>query len=151
MRCVHQEATERVGANRLGQNSRWKRGLTYRRTEETALYSSGHGRNEILFIGRGLAYHKTEETNLLWSKQCPVDREGCGVLQNGGNRLVLECYGRNGGPVHREGCGVSQTGLREILFISTVALLQPPLATVHPPSTSSSLHLRMFIHVLLFI
>ena len=29
--------------------------------------------------------------------------------------------------------------------------LQPPQATVHPPSTSSSLHLRLFIHGLLFI
>src|SRR5918996_857300 len=27
----------------------------------------------------------------------PVHREGCGVQQNGGNRLVLERYGRNGG------------------------------------------------------
>ena len=26
----------------------------------------------------------------------PVDREGCGVPQNGGNRLVLERYGQNG-------------------------------------------------------
>src|SRR3954464_11777569 len=40
----------------------------------------------------------------------PVDREGCGVPQNGGNGLVLERYGRNGGPVHREGCGVPQNG-----------------------------------------
>ena len=38
-----------------------------------------------------------------------------------------------------------------MLFISTVDPLQPPLATVHPPSTSSSLHLRLFIHGLLFI
>ena len=53
----------------LGRNSRWKRGLAYRRTEETALCSTGHIRNGILFIGRGLAYHKTEETNLLWSKR----------------------------------------------------------------------------------
>ena len=52
MRRVHQEATERVGANRLGQNKRWKRGLAYCRTEETALCSTGHVRNGILFIGR---------------------------------------------------------------------------------------------------
>ena len=69
MRRVHREATERVGANRLGRNSRWKRGLAYRRTEETALCSTGHVRNGILFIGRGLAYRKTEETDLLRSKR----------------------------------------------------------------------------------
>ena len=65
MRRVHREATESVGANRLGRNMRWKRGLAYRRTEETALCSTGHGRNGILFIGKGLAYRKTEETYLL--------------------------------------------------------------------------------------
>ena len=80
-----------------------------------------------------------------------VDREGCGVQQNGGNGLVLERYGRNGGPVHREGVAYRKMGLHGILFISTVDLLQPPRATVHPPSTSSSLHLRLFIHGLLFI
>ena len=67
-RRVHGEATECVmfierqwnaccssGANRLGRNSRWKRALAYRRTEETALCLTGHGGNGILFIGRGLA------------------------------------------------------------------------------------------------
>src|SRR5215216_5301710 len=57
-RRVHGEATECVvsigrqrnmlcssGANRLGRNSRSKRGLAYRRTEETTLISTGHGRN----------------------------------------------------------------------------------------------------------
>ena len=77
----------------LGQNNRWKRGLAYRRMEETALCSTGHGLNGILFIGRGagvpqnggnrpltvetgvlligrgVAYHKTEETDLLRSKR----------------------------------------------------------------------------------
>jgi hypothetical protein len=76
----------------------------------------------------------------------PVDREGCGVPQNGGNGLVLERYGRNGGPVHREGCGVPQNGTpRDTVHLhrrpppastgycsSTVDLLQPPPATVHP-------------------
>src|SRR3954464_12898940 len=53
----------------LGRNRRWKRGLAYRRTEETALCSTGHVRNGIMFIGRGLAYRKTEETDLLRSKR----------------------------------------------------------------------------------
>ena len=37
--------------------------------EETALCSTDHVRNGILFIGRGLAYRKTEETDLLRSKR----------------------------------------------------------------------------------
>ena len=53
----------------LGRNSRWKRGLAYHRTEETALCSTGHGRNGILFIERGLAYRKMEEMDLLRSKR----------------------------------------------------------------------------------
>ena len=69
MRHVHREATERVGANRLGRNSQWKRFLAYRRTEESALCSTGHVRNGILFIGRGLAYCNTQEMDLLWSKR----------------------------------------------------------------------------------
>src|SRR3954465_12814126 len=49
----------------LGWNRQWKRGLAYRRTEETALCSTGHVRNGILFIRSGLAYRKTDETDLL--------------------------------------------------------------------------------------
>ena len=48
----------------LGRHRRWKRGLAYRRTEETTLCSTDHVQNGILFIGRGLAYRKTEETAL---------------------------------------------------------------------------------------
>ena len=95
--------------------------------------STGHVRNGILFIGRGLAYHKTEETDLLWSKGGHVDREGCGVPQNR----------RNGPPTVETGVlfigrGVAyrKTGLHGILFISTVDLLQPPRAPVHPASTA---------------
>ena len=79
-------------------------------------------------------------------KRDPVHREGSGVPQNGGNGLVLERYGQNGGPVHREGCGVPQNGTpRDTVHLhrrpppastgycsSTVDLLQPPPATVHP-------------------
>ena len=81
------------GANWLGWNSRWKQGLAYRRTEETALCSTGHVQNGgpvdregcgvpqnggngpptvetgVLLIGRGVVYRKTEETDLLRSKQ----------------------------------------------------------------------------------
>ena len=59
---------------------------------------------------------------------------------------MLERYGRNGGHVHREGCGVPQNGTpRDTVHLhrrpppasmgycsSTVDLLQPPPATIHP-------------------
>ena len=43
------------------------------------------------------------------------------------------------------GVAYRKTELHGILFISTIDLLQPPRATVHPPSTSSSLHGLLFI------
>ena len=82
----------------------------------------------VLLIGRGVAYHKTEETDLCWSPTVET-----GVL------------------FIRRGVVYRKTGLHGILFISTVDPLQLPRATVHPPSTSSSLHLRLFIHGLMFI
>ena len=84
MRRVHREATECVGANRLGRNRRWKQGLAYRRTEETALCST------------------------TWSKRDPVHQEGYGVPQNEGNRLLFDLLRSKRGPVDREGCGVPQ-------------------------------------------
>ena len=110
--------------------------------------------------------------DLLRSKWDPVHREGCGIPQNGGNRLLFDLLRSKRDPVDQEGCGVPQNrlvlerygrnGVRRgvayrkmrlhgLLFISTVDLLQPPRATVHPPSTSSSLHLRLFIHGVMFI
>ena len=83
MRRVHREATERVGANRLGRNGMrgrvhregldgtgdgneaWR--ITERRKRpcvRPATFETG-----VVFIGRGLAYHKMEETDLLRSKR----------------------------------------------------------------------------------
>ena len=75
MRHVHREATERVGANRLGRNG--MRGRVHRE----GLDGTGDGneawhtaqrrkrtfyvRNGVLLIGRGVAYNKMEETDLL--------------------------------------------------------------------------------------
>ena len=79
MRHVHREATERVGANRLGRNG--MRGHVHRedldktgdgnkawRTAQRRKQTS-YVRNGVLLIGRGLAYRKTEETDLLRSKR----------------------------------------------------------------------------------
>ena len=79
MRRVHREATERVGANRLGWNGmrghvHWE-GLDTTGNGNEALRTTqqrkrtSYVRNGVLLIGRGLAYRKTEETDLLWSKR----------------------------------------------------------------------------------
>ena len=64
---------------------------------------------------------------------------------------MLERYGRNRGPLHREGCGIPQNGTpRDTVHLHR----RPPLASTSycsSPSTSSSLHLQLFIHGLLFI
>ena len=82
----------------------------------------------VLLIRRGVTYRKAEETDLCWSATVKM-----GVLFIG------------------RGVAYRKTGLHGILFISTVDPLQPPWGTIHPPSTSSSLHPRLFIHALLFI
>ena len=132
----------------------------------------------VLLIGRGVAYRRTEETDLLRSKQGSCSSGG---VWRTAKRRKRTSYGRNGGPVDREGCGIPQngrngpptvetgvlfigrgvayrkteetdlcwsatvetgvlfigrgvayrkTGLHGILFISTVDLLQPPRAIV---------------------
>ena len=76
---VHREATERVGANRLGRNR--MRGRVHRegldgtgdgneawRTAQLRKRTS-YIRNGVLLIRRGAAYRKTEETDLLRSKR----------------------------------------------------------------------------------
>ena len=109
----------------------------------------------VVFIGRA------------WTEQPMETRPG--VPQNGGNGLVFDRPRLKRDPVHREGSGVPQnggngppmvetgvlligrgvayrkTGLHGILFISTIDPLQPPRATVHPQSTSSSLHGLLYI------
>ena len=82
--------------------------------------------------GNGLVFDRPR------SKRDPVNREGCGVAQNGRNGLVLERYIETGVLFIGRGVAYHKTGLHGLLFISTVDLLQPPRATVHPLSTSSS-------------
>ena len=117
----------------LGQNRRWKRGLAYRRTEET---------------------------NLLHSEQGPADREGCGVPQNGGNGPpTVETGSCSSGGVwrttKRDSMGYcssplsTSSSLHGLLFIHR----RPPLASTcdcsSTGSCSSSLH-RALVHRLLF-
>ena len=165
---VHGEATECVlfirrqrnaccssGANRLGRNTRLKQGLAYRRTEEMALCSTSHGGNRILFIGRGLAYHKMEETDFCWTSygqnRVPLTGRGVAYHKTEETDLCWNATVEMGVLFIGRGVAYRKTGLHGILFISTVDLLQPPRATVHPPSPFSSLHPRLFIHRLLFI
>ena len=85
----------------------------------------------------------------------PVDREGCGVPQNGGNGPPTV---ETGVLLIRRGVAYRKTGLHGILFISTVDLLQPPRAPVHTASTArystgycSTTPPRAPLHRLLFI
>ena len=55
-------------------------------SERNASYCSSGGLGQNNRWKRGLAYRTMEETDLLRSERGPVDREGCGVPQNGGNR-----------------------------------------------------------------
>ena len=105
-------------------------------------------------IGRGVAYRKTDETDLCCCAMVETRSYSSGGVWRTVKRRKRTSYGRNGGPVDREGCGVPQngrngpptvemgvlfigrgvayrkTGLHGILFISTVNLLQPPRSTV---------------------
>src|SRR3954467_12066533 len=72
MRRVHRDATERVGANRLGQNG--MRGHVRRE----GLDGRGDG-NEAWRIAQ-----RRKQTSY-GRNRGPVDRGGCGVPQNGGN------------------------------------------------------------------
>ena len=118
----------------IGNQPAWteqpKQGLTYRRTEETGLLFDRvrSKRGPVDREGSGVPQNRGKRLVLdrVRSKRGPVDREGCGVPQNGAKRIVLERLRSKRGPVDREGCGIPQNGT--------------PRATVHPPLTSSSLH-----------
>ena len=126
---VHWEAAECVMF--IGRQPAWteqpKRGLAYRRMEEMALYSTGHGRNGILFIGRGLAYRKTEETDFSWTS---YGRNGVLLIGRGVAYRKTEetdlCWSatvETGVLFIRRGVAYHKTGLHGLLFISTVDLL----------------------------
>ena len=151
MRHVHGEATEcvafmgrqrnahvhREGLDGIGDgNKDWR---TAQRRKRTSYVQNG-----VLLIGRGLAYRKKEETDLLQSKRGPVDREGCGVPQNGRNgpptvetgvlligrgvayRKTDLCWSatvETGVLLIGRGVAYRKTGFCGILFVSSVDLL----------------------------
>src|SRR4051812_41271527 len=139
MRHVHGEATECdvfMGRQRnasCSSGGNGTRGSQPAGSERNAwsCSSGGLGRNKRW--KQGIEYHTMEETDVLHSERGPVDWEGSGVPQNGGNgpptvemgvlltggvwrtakrrkRTKRTSYGRNRGPVDREGCGVPQNG-----------------------------------------
>ena len=79
MRRVHREATERVGANRLGGTECVVVFIGRAWTEQAMETRPGVPQNGgngpptvetgVLLIGRGVAYRKTDETDLLRSKR----------------------------------------------------------------------------------
>ena len=71
-------------------------------------------------IRRGVAYCKTEETDLLRSK-----RGSCwsGGIWHTAKRRKRTSYDRNRGPVDREGCGILQNGRNRPPTVETGVLL----------------------------
>src|SRR4051812_47326650 len=112
--------------------------------------SGGLGRNRRW--KRGLAYRTTEETDLLHSERGPVDREGSGVPQNGGNGPPTV---ETGGLLIERGVAYSKTEETDLLrskrgFCSSGGVWRTAkrYSTGYcssPPSTSSSLHGLLFI------
>ena len=67
MRRVHREATECVGANRLGLNG--MRGRVHQEGLDGTGMETRTSIPQTEETGRGPAYRKTEETDLLWLKR----------------------------------------------------------------------------------
>src|SRR4051812_40790241 len=91
MRRVHREATERVGANRLGRNGMCGR------VHQEGLDGTGD-RNEAW-----LTAERRKRTSYGRKGSC-----SSGGVWRTAKRRKRTSYGRNGGPVDRERCGVPQ-------------------------------------------
>ena len=94
-------------------------------------------------IGRGVAYRKTDKTNLLQLKRGSCSSRG---VWRTAKRTKRTSYGQTGVLFIGRGVAYRKTGLHGILFISTVDLLQPPRAPVHPASTAALLRRLLFNH-----
>ena len=136
MRRVHVEGTERVGANRLGRNG------MHGRVHWEGLDGTGDG-NE--------AWHTTERRKRPCVRPSMFEMGSCssGGVWHTAKRRKRTCVGAlrsKRGSCSSEGCGVPQNGTpRDTVHLhrrpppastsycsSTVDLLQPPPATVHP-------------------
>ena len=152
MRRVHWEATEHVGPNWLGRNG--MRGCVHRE----GLDGTGDG-NE--------AWHTAERRKRPCVRPATFETGSCssGGVWRTAKRTKRTSYGRNGGLVDREGCGVPQNGRNGpptvemgVLFIRRGVVNKKRGSTGYcssPPSTSSSLHrlpsTSSSLHGLLFI
>ena len=140
MRRVHREATERVGANRLGRNGMRGRGhregldgtcdgneawRTAQRRKRTS-----YVRNGVLLIGRGLAYRKTEETDLLRSKRGSCSSGG--VWRTAKRDSTGYCSSPPSTSSSLHGLPLTSSSLHGLLFIQPPPRATPP-ATVQPP------------------
>ena len=133
MRRVHREATERVGANRLGRNG--MRGRVH--------WEGLDGTGDVNEAWRTMERRK---------RPCVrPDTFKTGSCSSGGvwhtvKRRKGTSYGRNGGPVHREGCGVPQNGTpRDTVHLHR----RPPPASTGSCSSSlqrALLHRQLFNH-----
>ena len=75
-----------------------------------------------------------EETDLLRSKRGPVDQEGVAYRKTDETDFCWSATVETGVLFIGRGVAYRKMGLHAILFISTVDLLQPPRAPVHPAS-----------------
>ena len=137
---VHREATERMGANRLGRNG--MRGRVHRKGLDgtcdgneawhTAQWRKqiSYIRNGVLLIGRGLAYRKTEETDLLRSKRGSCSSGG--VWRTAKRDSTGYCSSPPSTSSSLHGLPSTSSSLHGLLFIQPPPRATPP-ATVQPP------------------
>ena len=110
MRRVHREATERVGANRLGRNGMRGRG------HREGLDGTGDGNK---------AWRTAKRRKRPCVRPATFETGSCssGGVWRTAKRRKRTSYGRNGGPVDREGCGVPQNGRNGPPTVETEVLL----------------------------
>ena len=152
MRRVHGEATEHVGANRLGRNrmrgrvhregldgtgdgnEAWRTGEQRKREGSGVPQNGGNGpptvETGVLLIGRGVAYRKTDETDLLRSKRGSCSSGG--VWRTAKRDSTGYCSSPPSTSSSLHGLPSTSSSLHGLLFIQPPPRATPP-ATVQPP------------------
>ena len=69
----------------------------------------------VLLIGRGVAYRKTTKRTCVGALQTKRGSCSSGGVWRTAKWRQRTSYGRNGGPIDREGCGVPQNGEMDLL------------------------------------